>query len=72
MAMFERNPLSALDKSTASLPLQQSAGLYGQIIQRHLQLRDGLADLRMLSNLLLQRLENLVSTSNMRFRFGRI
>jgi hypothetical protein len=36
--------------------LQQSASLYRQRIQRHLQLRDGDADFRVFSDLLLQRL----------------
>ena len=47
-------------------PLQQPASLYCQSIQRHLQLRDDRADFRMLSNLLLQRLQHLLSTCNMR------
>ena len=36
-------------------PLQQAASLDRQIIQRHLQLRNGRADFWMLSDLLLQR-----------------
>ena len=42
--------------------LQQSAGLYCQRVQRHLQLCDGRADFRMLSYFVLQRLKDLLST----------
>ncbi len=46
--------------------LEQPSGVNGQDIQCHLQLRDGLANFRMLSDLLLQFLQNLVSTRNVR------
>ncbi len=52
-------------------PLQHPAGLYRQNIQRHLQFRNGRAEFRMLSNLFLQGLQNLVSACNMRCCLGR-
>jgi hypothetical protein len=55
-----------------SRPLQHAARLDRQIIQRHLQLRNGGADFRMLSDLLLQRLENLVGTFDVGLCSGRI
>jgi hypothetical protein len=48
--------------------LQQPASLYCQITQRQLQLRNCRADLRMLSNVLWQRFQSLVSTVDVRFR----
>ena len=50
--------------------LQHPARLYRQVIQRHLQFRNGLAEFWMLSDLLLQGLQNLVSTCNMRCCLG--
>jgi hypothetical protein len=66
-----RQSADCLSASVPSIPLQQSASLYCQLIQSHLQFRYGRADFWMLSDLLLQRLENLVSTFNMRFCLGR-
>ena len=45
----------SVDHLRPSHPLQQAACLDRQIIQRHLQLRNRRADLRMLSDFLLQR-----------------
>ena len=48
-----------------SCVLKHSTSLHGQNVQRHLQLRDRRAQFRMRSDLLLQGLQNLVSTRNM-------
>jgi hypothetical protein len=69
---IDRQSADCLSASAPSIPLQQPARLYCQIIQRHLQFRYGRVDFWMLSDLLLQRLENLVSTFNMRFYLGLI
>jgi glyoxylase I family protein len=50
--------------------LQQAASLDCQIVQGHLQLRNGRADFWVLSNFLLQRLQDLLSTFDM--RLGRV
>ena len=71
IAIYQKSA-DCLSESVPSIPLQQSASLYCQIIQRHLQFRYGRADFWMLSDLLWQRLENLVSTFNMHFCLGRI
>ncbi len=44
--------------------LQQSAGLYRQDVERHLQLRDGFAEFGMVSDFLLQLFQNLVRTGD--------
>src|ERR1700757_1560540 len=50
--------------------LQQRASLYRQNIQCHFQFQNGRAEFWMLSDLLLQGLQNLVSTCNVRCRLG--
>jgi hypothetical protein len=47
-------------------PARKPANLDRHIIQRHLQPRNGRADFRMHTNLLLQRLQNLLSAFDMR------
>jgi len=49
-----------------NLTLQHAARLDRQIIQRHLQFRNGRAELWMFPDLLLQGLQNLVGAGNMR------
>jgi len=63
-----RSSLKSLRFLTPSL--QQPASLNCQIIQRHFQLRDRRADLRVLSDFLWQSFKNLVNTSDMRFGIG--
>ena len=45
--------------------LQQTARLYRQVVERHLQFGYGLAEFWMISNLFLQILKNLMRTCNM-------
>ena len=45
--------------------LQQPAGLYREVVERHLQFGYGLAKFGMISDLFLQVLKNLMSTCNM-------
>jgi hypothetical protein len=51
-------------------PLEQAAGLHGQIIQCHLEFRDGGADFWMFSDFFLQRLQNLARICDMRRGLG--
>lgn len=53
-----------------SLRLKESTCLYGQGVQSHLEFRDGRTDFWMLSDFVLQSLQDLLSTCNMRSRFG--
>jgi len=46
-------------------PLQKAAGLYRQDVERHLQFGYGLAQFGMISDFLLQVLQNAVSTGNL-------
>jgi hypothetical protein len=50
--------------------LQQTASLDRQNVERHFQLSNGCADFWMLSDLFLQRVQNLVSACNMRCGLG--
>jgi len=47
--------------------LKQAAGLDGKIVKRHLKLSDSGADFWMLSDLVLQRLQNVLSALDVRF-----
>jgi len=52
-------------KNPAGLSLQQPARLYGEDTERHLQFVDGRGKFGMLSDLVLQGLQNLMSTRKM-------